>query len=196
MKRLGLLLFLSGLMLVLASGGVLAATGVMKFGGPRDDRISGTSGDDRIYGRGGNDDLSGSPAARICDPGTEANGDVGCPGAPVRSGNDVVFGGTGHDIVSGGGGSDRVLGGRGSDRVIGGSGADYMSGGPGRDRLFGGPGADIMSAGPGNDRVFNDYTQGKPDMIFCGRGFDRAFVKQTDFVSADCEVVKRFRRPR
>ncbi|CAN5703138.1 hypothetical protein BH24ACT20_BH24ACT20_01680 [soil metagenome] len=196
MRRVGLLVFLAGLMLVAGAGGVLAATGVVKFGGPGDDRISGTAGDDRIYGKGGDDDLSGSPSARICDPGTEAAGDVGYPGAPVRSGNDVIFGGVGRDIVSGGGGSDRVLGGRGGDRVIGGSGPDFLIGGPGRDRLFGGSGADAISGGAGNDLIFNDYSGGKPDRIACGKGFDRVYAKQTDVVAGNCEAVKRFKRPR
>jgi len=61
--------------------------GVVKRGGPRKDRLIGTSGDDTLMGRAGSDKLKGQKGDDLIDPGRYTKGRF-----------DSVFGGKGNDV--------------------------------------------------------------------------------------------------
>ncbi|HKG36596.1 MAG TPA: hypothetical protein VKA89_09185, partial [Solirubrobacterales bacterium] len=129
---------------------------------------------DRGPGAGG---AAGGPK-----PGRCANRKAGGPGPDRLRGTrfgDRLLGRGGGDSLRGFGGRDCLNGGRGRDRLRGGKGADLLRGGPGRDVSRGGPGRDVLRA-----------RDGRPDLVDCGRGRDRARVDREDVVRR-CERVRR-----
>jgi hypothetical protein len=59
-------------------------------------------------------------------------------GAPIDSGDDVIFGGAGIDVLKGDAGTDTLFGGVGADNLDRGAGNDTLMGGKGDDTLTGG----------------------------------------------------------
>jgi Ca2+-binding RTX toxin-like protein len=125
-----------------------SAAGVVRHGGPGDERIVGTNTADRLYGGGGGDRLTGLGAADQLRGG---------------GGDDILRGGPGRDLVDGGRGGD-VLYADDDDRrdsVLGQAGDDTLHV-SGRDFTYGGEGDDLIivlvprqglkvDGGPGHD---------------------------------------------
>ncbi len=116
------------------------------------------------------------------------------------AGADALTGGSEDDRLLGGDGRDTIRGHGGDDALIAGPGGATLSGGAGEDRLHGGAGPDIFDDGPGTDflsgRGANDVARardGTPDVVYCGRGSDRAAVDDVDFISSACEKRTRGR---
>jgi Ca2+-binding RTX toxin-like protein len=129
---------------------------------------------------------------------------VGTPGDDSIEGTDRrdhVFARAGNDTVLGKGGSDFLHGQRGDDSLSGENGPDFLFGGPGNDTLEGGAngdhiytgwGLDTVDAGAGNDRVHSGPDDGVSDVIDCGEGWDRAFIRTGD-IAENCERVRAVR---
>ncbi|MFT6756511.1 MAG: Ca2+-binding RTX toxin-like protein [Chitinophagales bacterium] len=65
-------------------------------------------------------------------------------GAPIDSGDDVIFGGAGIDVLKGDAFTDTLFGSAGADNLDGGAGNDTLTGGKGDDDLTGGVGTDVF----------------------------------------------------
>jgi hypothetical protein len=101
-------------------------------------------------------------------------------------GGDVIFGRGGNDRLNGRPAGDCLLGGAGNDTLRGEDGNDRLTGGAGADTLVGGPGVNAYMAGSGNDVV--NSRNGKPELVECGAGVDRARVDSRDTVRG-CEKL-------
>ncbi len=101
---------------------------------------------------------------------------------------DVLIGFGDRDRIRGGSGHDCLIGGSGNDRLQGDGGDDRITGGRGNDVLVGGRGVNAYDAGPGSDYV--DARNGRPELVRCGRGRDRALIDRGDRVRS-CERVLR-----
>ena len=90
---------------------------------------------------------------------------------------DDILGTRGHDLLTGTAAGDILFAFGGNDRVYAGDGSDLIDAGQGED---------LVSAGPGDDRIraFDDTA----DVIYCGPGYDVAFVDPGD-VTHDCEEL-------
>jgi Ca2+-binding RTX toxin-like protein len=97
-----------------------------------------------------------------------------------------VAGGPGRDELIGFGRGLRLEGGLGPDFIVGRFGNDRLEGGRGRDQIVGGRGRDRIVAGPGDD--FIRASDAERDLVRCGSGRDRAFVRRADRVRS-CERV-------
>jgi RTX calcium-binding nonapeptide repeat (4 copies) len=84
-------------------------------------------------------------------------------------------------------GDDRVTGSRAADCIFGGRGDDLVRGRLGADWLRGGRGLDVLRGGGGNDRLRT--SDGAPDRLHCGAGWDTAIIDALDRV-AGCERVR------
>ena len=151
------------------------------FGGPGNDRLTGSTGANRLWGDGG-----------------RVTGAAGNDVIKGRRGADRLFGGPGNDFVWGYGGIDSINGGDGDDALYGedesgdmasfiaandgwgagaaagdtidaGSGVDTVSGGDGDDTLSGGEGDDFVTGGHGNDRMWGGAGN---DQLLGGDGDD------------------------
>jgi Ca2+-binding RTX toxin-like protein len=156
------------LMVLLASGIALAVTiegndddnklvGSEEFA----DTLIGKGGDDIEYGLGQADTLYGDNA----------------PGAPIKTGNDKLYGGDGNDTLRGSAGNDTYVGGEGGDTIE--AGVEETSGSV--DRIRGGPGSDGIFA-------FDHQV----DRINCGTGNNDTVNTHDlflDHVSANCENI-------
>ncbi len=170
MRRVALVLTVTALALVLASGVALAVNKVGTNGSDtlrgtnRADNLLGKGGKDRLFGLGGSDNLLGGP------------------------GNDSVQGDRGPDSLVGNSGNDLVVGWEGSDNVMGAGGTDLLVDGP-----FHGPfdetSEDNVSGGDGNDVIFSNSEPAFKDVVTCGSGFDQVAADRKDLVAPDCEKV-------
>lgn len=103
-------------------------TGVVMYGGGKNDNLSNTTAlPCTMYGGAGNDLLTGG------------------------SGSDCLVGGDGQDYLDGRAGNDTLLGGAARDYLAGGPGDDLLDGGPGDDWQYGGGGNDTLIGGPGTN---------------------------------------------
>lgn len=169
------------------SGVVVVAGGAAVV--PSRDGEEGTAGG----GGGGADDGGGDPTKPPASGGCVVPL-VGTEGADTLVGTgagDVVFGRGGNDVLRGRGGHDCLLGSAGRDTLRGEEGNDRLTGGSGADTLVGGPGANVYDAGAGDDVV--DAVNGRPELVACGPGTDRARVDRRDRVTG-CERVTRAAR--
>ncbi len=91
---------------------------------------------------------------------------------------DLIYGWAGADLIYGLAGDDRIFAGSENDLVYGGPGNDLIDPALGRDRVYGGLGDDVIHVGGG-----------EPDRIWCGPGYDVAYVDRLDRVAKDCEEV-------
>lgn len=98
---------------------------------------------------------------------------------------DVIFGLGKADRIRGRDGGDCLVGGTGGDRLLGEDGHDRLTGGKGSDRLVGGAGVNAYDAGPGRD--FVDAANGRPELVRCGPGRDRAKADPGDDLRS-CEL--------
>src|SRR6476661_6625363 len=111
----GRLLLLIGVLALVASAAVSAASLDVIRGTRGPDTLNGTAGSDLIYARAGNDAVRGGP------------------------GNDVIYGGEGNDVTWAGGGADVQFGGQGSDvlhALANDNTRDVMDCGPGLDVAY------------------------------------------------------------
>ncbi len=118
----------------------------------------------------------------------------GGPGADALTGtpaSDFFHGGEGRDTIRAHGGDDRLSAGRGGGAMSGGAGEDELQGGAGPDITDGGEGTDLLSGVGAND--VSRARDGTPDVVYCGRGRDRAAVDDVDFISSACEERTRGR---
>ncbi|HXV35431.1 MAG TPA: calcium-binding protein [Gaiellaceae bacterium] len=127
--------------------------------------INGTAGDDTLVGTDRRDFIRGF------------------------AGNDTIAGNGGSDLVLAGKGDDTATGDDGRDFLWGGAGNDTLEGGEGPDTLYAGWGMDNLEGGPGNDVLRASEDDGKPDVVDCGPGRDRAVIRAGD-VAIDCEAVR------
>lgn len=113
---------------------------------------------------------------------------LGTDGPDTLTSSDSVF-----QIVMGLGGDDTIVG-RGApyigDALDGGEGNDTLNGSRWPDRLIGGGGRDILRGGPGSDILL--ARDGEPDLVDCGKNFDKAYIDQFD-LTVHCEKVFRSR---
>lgn len=136
-------------------------------------------------GRQGSGDPTDAPRGAGCDfPrfGTDAADELNGSGR-----SDVIFALGSADRVFGRGGNDCLLGGGGGDLLKGEAGHDRLTGEGGPDVLIGGPGLNAYDAGKGRDLVKAD--NGRPELVRCGSGRDRALVDRLDRTRG-CERVK------
>lgn len=106
------------------------------------------------------------------------NGGPGNDRLISATGGNLLAGGAGRDHLSGTGAEETMVGGPGKDLVVARGGADRIEAGPGPDFVAGGAGRDEIYAGSGNDLVH--ATDPDRDLVHCGRGRDRAFIRDTD----------------
>jgi len=139
-------------------------------GGASDvDKINGNSGSDKISAAAGDDlaagDMVGNEWAFIDGKWIYDPDAINTTGAPLKSYDDLIYGGAGDDVLLGNGGDDEIYGGVGDDLVNAGTGNDNAFGGGGDDTLnledgndlgVGGKGDDIVNAGAGDDLVYGD----------------------------------------
>ena len=123
----------------------------------------------RIWGMHGSDYLHNQTNIRSLLVGDAEWGSVqdsgytcldGCD--PLKSGYDVLIGGSsrdimlgghGNDIMYGSGGDDHMVGFKGHDVLHGGRGDDYLEGHNGDDQLTGGGGKNLLDGGEGHDTL-------------------------------------------
>ena len=105
----------------------------------------------------------------------------------VASANSI-YGGSGNDNLTGTWGNDLIVGYGGNDILTGSWGDDTISGGIGHDTLYGSPGNDLLNGGDGND-VLSGGFDNVVDTLYCGPGWDIAYIRPGDRVSL-CEVVR------
>ena len=146
--------------------------------------------------------------------GTWVTNDVpGCPKGGLLAGTDgqdTLAGMDGDDEIRGLGDQDGLFGGPGNDVLVGGpnheegryKGMDVLWGGPGSDVLHGGAGADnlyssslngggiqgkdVLYGEDGNDLILAE-DHDKQDKLYCGKGWDKYWADEGDFVSSSCE---------
>lgn len=142
-------------------------------GTPQFDSIFGDSRNNRICGLGSADDLRG------------------------RLGNDTIYGGGGGDVqIAGGPGEDFLFGNTGDDTMYGDAGPDHLDGGPGPDHMYPGLDFDYATYGRGGDDVIVVEDGGaSAEYVYCGPGFDVAYVDSVD-ITAGCEDVRTDTLPR
>jgi Ca2+-binding RTX toxin-like protein len=182
MKRRGVLLLTSIVVMVVVGAGVALAANIDCNGGNclgtnQSDNITGSNQVDFITAASGNDTVN---ARRGAD---ELNGD--------RDG----------DTLNGGGQGDQAYGGSGSDTVNGGGGADYLEGGRGSNVVNGGGGdSDVVNVVDGDDNDFASGGDGINDQcIIDGGGFVGSAAifsgpdANSDDFSATCEDVYKAR---
>ena len=99
----------------------------------------------------------------------------------------VIRGTNGDDRLEGTKRADDIDGRKGDDRLFGKDGRDFLVGGGGADKVKGGTAFDELRGGGGDDVI--DARGGSPDLIDCGRGFDRAIVGAVEDGVFDCEQV-------
>jgi len=102
------------------------------------------------------------------------------------NGADVLYGTDKADTIRAFKGADKVFGRDGADVLRGNRGADLVHGGDGADKVYGGHGEDKLYGDFDNDRIY--ARDGTKDFVYCGAGFDRAFVDAKDVVRG-CEFV-------
>ena len=107
----------------------------------------------------------------------------------AKAGNDTITGKGGSDVALGQAGNDTISGDEGPDLLFGGPGNDALDGGVGNDQIWTGWGTDTVDAGDGNDIVHSAADDSASDVIDCGPGFDRAFIRTGD-VAVNCERVR------
>ena len=143
------------------------------FGGPGNDRLSG-SPVDRLYGGAGDDVLDGRAGPDVLD------GEDGLDTVTYVSRTAPLI--VALDGVAGDGErgeNDLAL----VERVVGGQGADQLTGGVGAaNRLDGGPGDDLLNVRGGDPEVV--------DEVFCGAGTDIALIDSGDVAAEDCEDAR------
>jgi Ca2+-binding RTX toxin-like protein len=116
-----------------------------------------------------------------------------CYGTPWRNEmigtdhDDDIYIGEGNDVSYGGAGNDRIWN---DSEIEDRDGKDVYYGGPGKDRLFCSLDAERYYGGSGDDLIEDEYRNGDPDYIKCGRGVDTVYYNEgLDTVEADCEVL-------
>lgn len=159
MKRIVLLIMVTVMGVLLASGVALAA---IKTGTNGNDRITGTNGPDILSGKGGKDFIVGLQGPDVIKGGADNDTLFGSDADRVPEDNSS-------DIIEGGGGNDDVAGGLGADVLKGGSGDEFIIHGPFRPALG------------SVDRA--------KDVISCGPGDDAVLAGKNDRISSDCETV-------
>jgi Ca2+-binding RTX toxin-like protein len=107
----------------------------------------------------------------------------------AKAGNDTITGKGGSDVALGQAGNDTISGDEGPDLLFGGPGNDALDGGVGNDQIWTGWGTDTVDAGDGDDIVHSAADDSASDIIDCGPGFDRAFIRTGD-VAVNCERVR------
>lgn len=174
MRRLSLLLAITGMSLVAITGVALADT----FDCFANRACIGTDGTDTLYGTSTYDNMD------------------------ARQGNDQLFGHEGYDFMSGDAydardsstdGNDRVGGGQNYDELVGYGGNDKLLGRSGGDYIFAeesseNEGEDVVRGNEGNDYIL--ARDGVEDNIACGLGNrDTVFFDEggIDTVSDSCE---------
>lgn len=107
-------------------------------------------------------------------------------------GDDALNGTKGSDEIYGYGGNDFMGGYGGDDAMFGGSGHDGLDSTPSAPEGIKAPGHDFYSGGTGDDTIASWADGDRPvrDYVFCGRGNDKVYADQTDYVARDCERVR------
>lgn len=163
-KRMALMFFAAGTMLLMASATALAVEtinclpGLTCDGTERVDLMRGSTVADTMHGLGARDNMRGN------------------------LGSDTMYGGLGNDTMTGLYGKETMDGEDGRDTLRGNYGADNLTGGPGNDTIDG---------GPGNDTI--DARDGELDSISCGTGTDEVTVDQED-LDAETSTIEDFVR--
>jgi Ca2+-binding RTX toxin-like protein len=80
-------------------------------------------------------------------------GTLGCDTLVGYAGNDILFGKLGNDLLNGEAGDDTLLGGSGNDTLDGAAGNDIIDGGDGNDLLIDHTGINTLRGGAGNDTI-------------------------------------------
>jgi hypothetical protein len=150
----------------------------------------------------------GAPGTDGGGSGRGGGGGAGDPTEPARGGGcrTVVLGTNARDELSGSGrgevffalgSGDRVRGRGGNDCLLGGPGGDLLKGEAGHDRLVGEGGRDVLIGGPGlnaydagGGRDLVRAANGRPELVRCGSGRDRALIDRLDRTRG-CESVRR-----
>ena len=101
----------------------------LRFAGPTENNLLGSSRPDILVGTLGSDTLVG------------------------YEGNDILFGKLGNDILNSDAGDDTLLGGGGNDTLDGASGNDIIDGGNGNDLITDNTGNNTLRGGAGNDTI-------------------------------------------
>jgi Ca2+-binding RTX toxin-like protein len=187
MKRSGVLLLASIMVMVVVGAGVALAANIDcgTFGPPggnclgtnQSDNITGTANADHITAASGNDNVN------------------------AAGGNDDVYGDRGEDTLNGSSGEDEMYGDSGPDTLNGGDDADYLEGGTGANVVNGqGGNSDVVNVVDGDDNDFASGGAGINDQcIIDGGGFVGSAAifsgpdANSDDFSASCEDVYRAR---
>jgi Ca2+-binding RTX toxin-like protein len=153
------------------------------FGTKTNDVVNAMAGNDLVQGRTGHDVLRGDDGNDV------VNGNPGHDRVVGGMGDDYLSGGPGYDTIFGQGDNDVIMGGWGHDRMYGGTGDDRVFGGYGNDLMWLGAGADMAFGGPGHERIMSLAVDNTVDYIFCGRGWDVAWIRSEDKADRSCERI-------
>jgi Ca2+-binding RTX toxin-like protein len=104
--------------------------------------------------------------------------------------NSVIVDTQGSNTIKTGNGNNRVTTGKGNDVITTGRGVNLVKTGAGNDTINS-HGRDSIFAGTGNDTI--DVRNGKSNFVNCGAGRDIVIADPAnlDFVSNNCEIVRR-----
>jgi Ca2+-binding RTX toxin-like protein len=166
-------------------------------GGEGNDDLVGGPGDDSLLADGtkdGADDLDGGPgwdSAEYYDRSADvrlsldarANDGAKSEGDDIAANVEELEGGDGNDELVGNDQDNTLRGGNGNDVLKGLAGNDGLDDGDGNDEVFGGPGDEWVGNDPGSDRynlgdgddtLYNSDSDGAPDVMIGGPGWDSA----------------------